>query len=84
MVALVGPGTGPLVHTRRMGQLLVSFRELTDGVAIVTTAEGDSLMARADCILPVLETATVQVEYKGRSKKFTCIIRSQPNALHGN
>jgi hypothetical protein len=41
MVALVGPGKGPLMHTSRMGRLLVKLRELADGEVTIRTDEDE-------------------------------------------
>jgi hypothetical protein len=81
MVALVGPGTGPLMHTSRMGQLLVKLRELTDGQVKVVTDTAESFFNK-DCDFRLEATSCVQVEYQGKSKKFQCIIQTHPNALH--
>lgn len=84
VIALVGPGTGPLIHTSRMGQLLVSFRELTSGEAKLETDDGWRVITSVDSEWEVPEAFTIQVSYAGKSKKFTCIVRSRPNALPGN
>lgn len=83
VIALVGPGTGPIVHTGRMGQLLVCFRELTDGEAHVH-ANDQCHVRDSDCEVALEAASTVQVVYRGKNKKFTCIIRSQVNALSSN
>jgi hypothetical protein len=81
MVALVGPGTGPLMHTSRMGHLLVKLREVAGGSVKIRSENGITFHS-VDSDVKLEPSPFVQIAYDGTCRRFQCIIQSNPNALH--
>lgn len=80
LLALVGPGTGPRLCTKRMGELLIRLSEFNQGVVVVYH-EGGQEEREKGCEFSIPSTPWLKVEYKGKDRSFMATVHTMPNAL---
>ena len=76
LLALVGPGKGPRLCTKRMGQLLIRLSGFTKGVVRIYHEGGQEERLEA-CEFSVPPSPWVEIEYEGKERSFISTVHSQ-------
>ena len=78
LLALVGPGKGPRLCTKRMGQLKIRHSGLNTGTVIVHHEGGQEESTQAGvCEFTIPPSEWVIVEYTGKGRTFLATVHSQ-------
>ncbi len=77
LLALVGPGRGPRLCTKRMGQLRIRYTGLKTGVARIHHEGGQEESTQAGvCEFSIPPSEWVIVEYEGKDRSFLATVHS--------
>lgn len=76
LLALVGPGKGPRLCTKRMGELRIRLSAFSQGVVRVLFEGGQEERSEV-CEFTTPPSPWIEVEYLGRDRGFIATIHSQ-------
>lgn len=74
LLALVGPGKGPKLCTKRMGKLRIKLSEFR-GLVNVSNEIGQ-LQFEGGCEFTIPPTPWIEVEYLGKDKQFMATVHT--------